>query len=131
MDFSPCPAVLASGSLFDGDPIEAWSGASGHRGLAWEPGRLPWLASDIDGYRVSREDPPALGLEARTPSGSKSLRLNQLDLVAVRIFGESDDGCAVFHRSGLTSHLSASGFNLLTGRVGVVDRQGNVTKTIP
>ena len=57
-------------------------------------------------------------------------RLDEFDLVAIRVLDKGDDGRAVLHRSGLAHHLAAAALDFLAGRVGIVDLQGNMTEPV-
>src|SRR5687768_11751570 len=55
--------------------------------------------------------------------------LDELDLVAVRIFHESDHGDAVLHRACLACNLAAPLLHFLTRLVGVIDFDRNMPVT--
>src|SRR5581483_7285499 len=60
-------------------------------------------------------------------AGSPLLALDELDLVAVRVFDEGDHRGAVLHRPGLAGDLAAAPLDLGAGLVGVVHLQRDVT----
>src|SRR4051794_26957387 len=53
---------------------------------------------------------------------------DQLDLVAIGIGGEGDDGGAVLHGPGLARDLASGGADVVAGGVDVVDADGDVAE---
>src|SRR5574337_640969 len=81
-------------------------------------GSMGSTAAAVD--RMSRGEPSGFG----PPQALRAL--DQLDLVAVRVFHEGDHGGAVLHGARLPYHLAAPGADVLAGLVGVRHRQGDV-----
>src|SRR5574337_124858 len=81
-------------------------------------GSMGSTAAAVD--RMSRGEPSGFG----PPQALRAL--DQLDLVAVRVFHEGDHGGAVLHGARLPYHLAAPGTDVLAGLVGVRHRQGDV-----
>src|SRR5690625_903610 len=57
------------------------------------------------------------------------LQIQKLDLIAVRIFDKRQHGGAVFHRARLAHDGAASGTNIITGAVNILDTNRNVAIT--
>src|SRR5690625_2845889 len=92
------------------------------------PRKIHWYSAASAAIRKKASHSP-FSIPGR-PSVDAALALDQFNLVTVRILDKGDDGRAVLHGTGLAHDIAAPGLDFFTGRIGVVDFDGDMTVAI-